>query len=108
MRDKSFNENHCWRFTLFILILIATNFQSVYATEPPYLSDVAIQASVNFDNAKKKLSEGSTGAAKNILNAFINEVEAHGCVTYENCPPGKHLTSEAYALLKYNTLSLTK
>ncbi len=53
-------------------------------------------------NAKKKLTEGSPGAAKNILNAFISEVEAQGCATYENCPSGKHLTSEAYALLKYN------
>lgn len=59
-----------------------------------------------LDNAKKKLTEGSTGAAKNILNAFINEVEAQGCATYENCPPGKHLTSEAHALLKYNALYL--
>ncbi len=57
---------------------------------------------VKLDNAKKKLEQDSPGAAKNILNAFINEVEAQGCATYENCPSGKHLTSEAYALLKYN------
>jgi hypothetical protein len=57
---------------------------------------------VKLDNAKKKLAEGSPGATKNILRAFINEVEAQGCATYENCPPGKHLTSEAYALLKFN------
>jgi hypothetical protein len=55
-----------------------------------------------LDNAKKKLENGDTKTAKNILNAFINEVEAQGCATYENCPSGKHLTSEAYGLLKYN------
>lgn len=55
-----------------------------------------------LDNAKKKIEQGNTTAAKNILNAFINEVEAQGCVTHENCPSGKHLTPEAYALLKYN------
>lgn len=57
---------------------------------------------VKLDNAKKKLEQGNIVAAKNILNAFLNEVEAQGCATYENCPSGKHLTPEAYALLKYN------
>ncbi len=57
---------------------------------------------IKLDNAKKKIVDGDMGAAKNILNAFINEVEAQGCATYDNCPPGKHVTSEAYALLKYN------
>lgn len=65
-------------------------------------SGIVNSLDVKLDNARKKLAEGSPGAAKNILNAFINEVEAQGCVSYENCPPGKHLTSEAYALLKYN------
>jgi hypothetical protein len=37
-----------------------------------------------------------------MLNAFVNEVEAQGCETYEDCPKGKHLKPEAYALLKYN------
>ncbi len=46
-----------------------------------------------LDNARKKLVSGDSTAAKNILNAFVNEVEAQ---------KGKHLTSEAYALLKYN------
>ena len=59
-----------------------------------------------LDAAKKKLTQGNTKAAKDILNAFVNEVEAQGCETYENCPEGKHLTSEAYALLKYNALYL--
>lgn len=55
-----------------------------------------------LDNTKKKIEQGNITAAKNILNAFLNEVEAQGCETYEKCPEGKHLTSEAYALLKYN------
>ena len=57
---------------------------------------------VKLNNAKKKIEQGNIIAAKNILNAFINEVEAQGCETYQNCPEGKHLTPEAYALLKYN------
>jgi len=69
-----------------------------------WIKDKGIEESLDakLESAKKKIAEGNTGAAKNILNAFINEVEAQGCETYENCPPGKHLTSEAYALLKYN------
>lgn len=59
-----------------------------------------------LDNAKKKLEAGDNNTAKNILNAFINEVEAQGCETYEDCPKGKHLTPEAYALLKYNVQDL--
>jgi hypothetical protein len=55
-----------------------------------------------LDNAKKKIETGDTKTAQNILNAFINEVEAQGCKTYDDCPSGKHLTPEAYALLKYN------
>lgn len=53
-----------------------------------------------LDNARKKLAEGKTAVAKEILKAFVNEVEAQGCETYEKC--SKHLTSEAYALMKYN------
>jgi hypothetical protein len=47
-----------------------------------------------LDNAKSQLQRGNTVAAKNTLQALINEVEAQ---------KGKHLTSEAYALLKFNT-----
>jgi hypothetical protein len=55
-----------------------------------------------LDNAKKDIEKGNTRPAKNTLKAFINEVEAQGCASFENCPAGKHLTSEAYGLLKYN------
>ena len=54
---------------------------------------VANSLDSKLDNAKSKLEAGDTTAAKNMLNAFVNEVEAQN---------GKHLTSEAYALLKYN------
>ena len=46
-----------------------------------------------LDAAKKKLEGGDNSAARNILQAFVNEVEAQ---------KDKHLTSEAYALLKFN------
>lgn len=46
-----------------------------------------------LENAKKKLEQGNANAARNVLEAFINEVEAQN---------GKHLTSEAYGLMKYN------
>jgi len=55
-----------------------------------------------LDSARKSLEKGSTTSAKNVLSAFVNEVEAQGCESYENCPAGKHLTPEAWALLKYN------
>ncbi len=46
-----------------------------------------------LDNAKKHLEKGKITPAINVLQAFINEVEAQN---------GKKLTSEAYALLKFN------
>jgi hypothetical protein len=52
--------------------------------------------------ARKKLSSRDYGSAQNILTAFMNEVEAQGCETRDDCPRGKHLMPEAYALLKYN------
>ena len=38
---------------------------------------------------------------KNLLPAFLNEVEATSCQEFE-CPGNKPLTSEAYALLFFN------
>jgi len=55
-----------------------------------------------LENAKKAIERNSLTSAKNVLEAFINEVEAQGCETYDNCPEGKHLTPEGHALLKYN------
>jgi len=46
-----------------------------------------------LENARKQLEHGNDKAAKNMLEAFLNEVEAQ---------KDKHLTSEAYALLKFN------
>ncbi len=52
-------------------------------------------------NAKRKLEEGDAKVAKNMLNAFLNEVEATACQEF-SCPGNKPLTSEAYALLFFN------
>ncbi len=77
-----------------------------------WITNKGIEQSLDakLDNARKKLEQGKNDAAKNILIAFINEVEAQGCESYEGgsapCPKGKHLTPEAYALLKYNVLYL--
>lgn len=52
-------------------------------------------------NAKRKLEAGDTKVTKNMLKAFLNEVEATSCQEFE-CPGNKPLTSEAYALLFFN------
>jgi len=46
-----------------------------------------------LENARSLLEKKNNQASKNILHAFLNEVEAQ---------KDKHLTSEAYALLKFN------
>jgi len=54
-----------------------------------------------LDNAKAQLRRNNKTAAKNILQAFVNEVEA--LWKGEDHPyGGKQITSEAYALLKFN------
>ncbi len=55
-----------------------------------------------LDNAKRAIERSNILTAKNILGAFLNEVEAQGCSTYKDCNKGKHLKPEAYSLLKYN------
>lgn len=52
-------------------------------------------------NAKRKLEAGDNKVAKNMLNAFLNEVQATSCPNF-TCPGNKPLTSEAYALLFFN------
>jgi hypothetical protein len=52
-------------------------------------------------NAKRKLEDGDHAVAKNMLNAFLNEVRAGSCQQF-TCPGDKPLTSEAYALLFFN------
>ncbi|MBI5892184.1 MAG: hypothetical protein HZB79_00780 [Deltaproteobacteria bacterium] len=47
---------------------------------------------VKLNAAKKKIEVGDIKTAQNILSAFLNELEAQK----------KHLTSEAYGLLRYN------
>lgn len=76
----------------FLNYIITLKHQS---TSFGWIKNAGIEQSLDakLDNARKKLKEENITAAKNILNAFLNEVEAQN---------GKHLTSEAYALLKYN------
>ena len=52
-----------------------------------------------LDNAKKQLERDNKTAAINQLEAFVNEVEAQ---------KDKHLSNEAYALLKFNAEYLIK
>lgn len=52
-------------------------------------------------NAKRKMEAGENAVAKNMLNAFLNEVRAVSCPDF-TCPGNKPLTSEAYALLFFN------
>lgn len=65
------------------------------ARQTNHITNQGIANSLNqkLENAKKQLEKGKTKQAMNMLNAFLNEVEAQ---------KEKHLTSEAYALLKYN------
>jgi hypothetical protein len=51
-------------------------------------------------NAKRKL-EVDRPEARNLLNAFLNEVQATSCQDF-TCTESKPLTSEAYALLYFN------
>jgi hypothetical protein len=51
--------------------------------------------------AKRKLEDGNGRAAKNVLNAFLNEVRATSCQQF-TCRDDRPLTSEAYALLFFN------
>ncbi|MCK4738397.1 MAG: hypothetical protein KAT46_00470 [Deltaproteobacteria bacterium] len=55
-----------------------------------------------LDNAKAAIARGNTRSATKILKAFIKQVEAQSCKTHDNCKAKKHLSPEAYALLKYN------
>ncbi len=52
-------------------------------------------------NAKRQLERGQTISAKNILNAFLQEVQAASCPEF-SCPGNRPLTSEAYALLFFS------
>lgn len=54
---------------------------------------VANSLDSKLNNARSRLEAGDSTAAKNMLEAFVNEVEAQ---------KGKHLTTDAYLLLKFN------
>jgi hypothetical protein len=74
------------------------------ATRQGWITNPGVERSLDakLDAAMKSIQSGNTKAASNILGAFVREIEAQGCESYDDCPKGKHLTPEAYALLKYN------
>ncbi len=74
------------------------------AAELGWITNKGIERSldVKLEAALKKLEQGNKVAARDIIGAFINEVEAQGCESYDGFPEGRHLAPEAYALLKYN------
>ena len=74
------------------------------ATELGWITNKGVENSldVKLNNVRKKLESGNIKAATNVLNAFISEVEAQGCASYDDCPNGKHVLPEAWALLKFN------
>jgi hypothetical protein len=68
-----------------------------------------------LENAQKQINKGNNKTACNILNAFLNELEAlyknHHITEKGGNGHGRSspfITNEAYALLKYNTVYLVK
>lgn len=55
--------------------------------------------SKKLENAKKHLDQGQAKQAGNLLKAFLNEIEAQR---------EKHLTKEAYSVLRFNAECLIK
>lgn len=74
------------------------------AAELGWITNPGVEDSldVKLNQVKAKLQAGDTKTASNILNAFLNEVSAQVCKTYDNCPNGKHLSPEAWGLLYFN------
>ncbi len=74
------------------------------AFELGWITNKGVENSLDakLDQVKAKLQAGDTKTASNLLNAFLNELDAQGCESYDNCPKGKHLTPEAWGLLYFN------
>ncbi len=64
--------------------------------------DIVNDLDEKLGDAKQQLEQGETKEAIEILQDFIEEVEEEAGVEEEEEDDEKHLTSEAYALLKYN------
>jgi hypothetical protein len=64
-----------------------------------WIDDAGVANSLDqkLENARKLLQQGNNKSAKNVLEAFVNELEAQ---------KGKHVSAEAYALLKPNVAYL--
>ncbi len=74
------------------------------AAELGWITNAGVENSLDakLDQVKAKLQAGDTKTAANQLSAFLNEVSAQGCGSYDNCPKGKHLSPEALELLYFN------
>lgn len=74
------------------------------AAELGWITNKGVENSldVKLDQVKAKLQAGDTKTASNLLNAFLNELDAQGCQNHDNCPEGKHLAPEAWGLLYLN------
>lgn len=74
------------------------------AAELGWITNPGVEDSldVKLNQVKAKLQSGDTKTASNILNAFLSEVSAQGCESYDNCPNGKHLSPDAWGLLFFN------
>ena len=54
---------------------------------------IAMSLDAKLNEARRKIAKGDFDDAKHVLHSFLNEVHAQN---------GKHITSEAYALLYFN------
>ncbi len=58
-----------------------------------------------LENARGKTTQEKISPAINILRAFLHEVEAQSCRTYEEgCLPWKHIIPGGYALMYFNVM----
>jgi hypothetical protein len=74
------------------------------AAELGWISNPGVEDSldVKLNQVKATLQARDIKTASNQLSAFLNEVSAQGCQSYDSCPPGKHLNPEAWGLLFLN------
>jgi len=76
-----------------LIDMMTDDVEDAYQKGWIYNRGIANSLSQKLENAKKQLEKGKTKQAVNMLNAFLNEVEAQN---------GKHINEEAYNLFKYN------
>jgi hypothetical protein len=101
VRNPDGNESDAFKFYVigtvaWVDTLIAYKHR---AYDKGWIDDAGVANSLDqkLENTRKQLDQGNTKAAKNTLAAFVNELEAQ---------KGKHVSAEAYALLKPNVAYL--